>query len=409
MNKNIKLIILSVIILLSSILEMTGFSVKFGAQYTYVVKPLIWIFIGVIAIVFFKNEAIASKKYKRDVEFCVVITTLVYFLIYFILGYIKGFSHNPYDRTLSGILTNIWSFLPIIIVREYIRYYMINNCGQRRIFLWAFLISLLFTIVNINMYKLDTYFATSLTTIEFFMQTFIPSLVTNLYLTYISYFSGYGAPILYTLLPQLVMYVLPILPGIDWATTSLLSAIVPFFSYIYINYLINKIDKTLRRETNKTVGIKGWLFMMLVVMIIVCFGLGAFPVEPLVIGSNSMAPKIHKGDIVFIVDTDVKDIKKGDIIRYSLDGNYIVHRVVKINKDADGKRLFITKGDNNRDVDLYPVKESQYTGRIVFNVPYLGYPTILLRELLNPDAADSVQVEKGVSSYFDSAKEFTHS
>lgn len=397
MSKNIRLIILSAIVLFSVILEITGYSVKLGSSYVYVLKPLMWLFIGVVAFIFFRNEIITNKKYKKEVEFCVVITTLVYFLIYFILGYIKGFAHNPYDQTFSGILTNLWSFIPAVIIREYVRYYMINNCGKKNILLWAFLISLLFTFIDLNLYKFDSYFATTLTTIEFFMQTFIPSLITNLYLTYISYFSGFGAPILYAILPQLIMYIIPILPDIDWATTSILSATVPFFSYIYINYQINKADKTIRKGENKTVGIKGWLSMMLVIMLMICFGLGVFPFQPLVIGSNSMAPKIHKGDIVIIQDKDVKDVKKGDVIRYLLDGNYVVHRVVMINQDAKGKKVFITKGDNNNDIDLYPVKEYQYTGVVKVTIPYLGYPTIILRELLSPNAADKVNVEKGKS------------
>lgn len=395
MSKNIRLIILSAIVLFSVILEITGYSVRLGSSYVYVLKPLMWLFIGVVAFIFFRNEIITNKKYKKEVEFCVVITALVYFLIYFILGYIKGFAHNPYDQTFSGILTNLWSFIPAVIIREYVRYYMINNCGKKNILLWAFLISLLFTFIDLNLYKFDSYFATTLTTIEFFMQTFIPSLITNLYLTYISYFSGFGAPILYAILPQIIMYILPILPDIDWATTSILSATVPFFSYIYINYQINKADKTIGKGENKTVGIKGWLSMMLVIMLMICFGLGVFPFQPLVIGSNSMAPKIHKGDIVIIQDKDVKDVKKGDVIRYLLDGNYVVHRVVMINQDAKGKKVFITKGDNNNDIDLYPVKEYQYTGVVKVTIPYLGYPTIILRELLSPNAADKVNVEKG--------------
>lgn len=395
MSKNLKLTILSIIILLSMTLELTGLSVKFGSSYVYAIKPLMWIFIGIIAFVFFKGIGSANKKYKKNVDFCTVITTLIYFLLYFLLGYLKGFAYNPYDRSLNGILTNLWSFIPIIFIKEYVRYYMINNCGQKKIILWSLLISLLFTCVDLNLYKLDSYFTNSLTTIEFLMQTFMPGLVTNLFLTYIAYFSGYGTTFLYAALPQIIMYILPILPDIDWATTSILNATVPFFSYVYINYMITKLDRMLRKEENKTVGIKGWLSMMLLIALMVCFGIGVFPYQPLVIGSNSMAPKIYKGDIVIIKDVDISKVKKGDVIRYLLDGNYIIHRVVKINQGPKGEKIFITKGDNNKDVDLYPVKEFQYKGIVTHTIPYVGYPTIILRELLNPDAAGKVKVEKG--------------
>lgn len=395
MKKGLKLLILSLIILSSIMLEATRVSLKFGSSYAYIVKPMIWIFIGIITFVFFRNEKIVNNKYKREVNFIVVITTLVYFLIYFILGYIKGFANNPYDSSLKGIITNLWTFLPMLFVREYVRYYMVNNCNQKQILWWTLFISTTFVMVELNIYKFDSYFETSLSTLEFIMQTFIPSLITNLYLTYICYFAGYKTSSMYALLPQLALYVLPILPDVDWATLSVLNSAIPFFSYIYINYMINKMDKTTNRKQVKTVGIKGWLSMMAVVILMVLFGLGVFPIEPLVIASNSMAPKIYKGDIVIIKDTDVKEVKKGDIIRYKMEGYYVVHRVVMISENVNGDRVFITKGDNNNDIDLYPVKESQYAGTVKFDIPYLGYPTLILGKLLNTNNDAKVTVDKG--------------
>lgn len=395
MRKNIKIIILSLLVFSSTLLEITKTSIKYGSSYTYVIKPVIWIFIGIIALVFFKNEVNVNNKYKKEVNFAVLVSSLIYFLTYFILGYIKGFANNPYDITLKGIMLNLWTFVPILIVREYIRYYMVNNCNQKRVLLWTLYISLMFVFVNLNIYKFDSYFKTSLSTIEFIMQTFFPSLIENLYLTYICYFSGYQTSIIYSLLPQLALYMLPILPDIDWATLSIINSAIPFFSYIYINYTINKIDKTYTRKEVKTVGIKGLISMILIVAFMICFGVGVFPVKPLVIASNSMAPKIHRGDIVIIKDSDVKKVKKGDIIRYKMDNYYVVHRVKQINEDAYGNRTFIMKGDNNDNIDLYPVKESQYAGTIKLNIPYMGYPTLILGELLDSSAGDKVAVDKG--------------
>lgn len=395
MKKNIKLLVLALIILSSIVLEATKISMKLGSSYAYVLKPMIWIFIGIITFVFFKNEKIVNNKYKKEVNFVVVVTTLIYFLIYFVLGYIKGFANNPYDSSLRGIITNLWTFLPMLIVREYVRYYMINNCDQKRILSWTLFISLMFVAVDLNIYKFDTYFETSLTTLEFIIETLLPGIVTNLYLTYICYFAGYKTSVLYALLPQLALYVLPILPDADWSVLSILNSAVPFFSYIYINYMINKMDKTLNHKEVKTVDLKGWLSMIAIVILMVCFGVGLFPIEPLVIASNSMAPKIYKGDIVIIQDKDVSKVKKGDIIRYKMDGYYVVHRVVMINEDEEGNRQFITKGDNNDDIDLYPVKEYQYAGTIKFDIPYLGYPTLILSKLLNTNVDDKVTVDKG--------------
>ena len=395
MKKNLKIIILSIIVLTSMTFEVIGMSTSFGSFYSYVVKPLIWIFIGIISYFFFKGDVIPNLKHKKEVSFCVIVTTLIYFAIYFCMGYVKGFAHNPYDYTLKGIINNLWIFVPIFIVKEYVRYYMINNSSQKRILLNALLISILFTLIDLNIYKFGSYFSSSLNAFEFVIQTLIPSLITNLYLTYISYYASYKASLIYTFIPQFLMYVLPILPDLDLATISLLNSIIPFFSYIYINYLINKLDKTLDRRDNKTVGIKGWILMILFIIFMVLFGLGVFNVKPLVIASNSMLPKIRKGDIVIIKDIDVNKIKKGDVIRYKMDGYYVVHRVVLIRTDEKGKREFVTKGDNNNDVDLFAVKEYQVDGIVKLDIPYLGYPTLIFSKILHTDVDKKVTIDKG--------------
>ena len=134
--------------------------------------------------------------------------------------------------------------------------------------------------------------------------------------------------------------------------------------------------------------------MLAIVAIRLCFGLGVFPIKPLVIASNSMYPKIHRGDIVLIKNIKPEDLKEGDVIRYRLENYYVVHRIKEIDKDNNGKYVFVTKGDNNNDVDLLPVKESQFEGIIVGRIKYVGYPTLLINELLN-NKSSSVKLDKG--------------
>ena len=394
-KRRLKIILLSILILISAALEFAGLSAHFGSFYSYVIKPIIWVFIGIITYFFFNDDVIPNLKYKKEVEFYTIVTTLIYFVIYFGLGYIKGFAHNPYDYTLKGVLNNLWVFVPVVIVKEYVRYYMINNTGTKNILLHALLISILLTMIDLNIYKLNSYFSTSLSVFEFIIQNFIPKLITNLYLTYISYYAGYKPTIIYAFIPQFLLYVLPILPDLDMATMSILNSSIPFFSYVYINYIINKLEKTLDRKRNKVVGIKGYVLMILFVIIMILFGLGIFSVQPLVIASNSMLPSIRKGDIVIITNKNTKKIKKGEIIRYRIDNYYVVHRVVLIKKDERGNRTFITKGDNNSNIDLFAVKESQVDGVVKVDIPYLGYPTLLFNKLLNTGVDKRVIIDKG--------------
>ena len=81
--------------------------------------------------------------------------------------------------------------------------------------------------------------------------------------------------------------------------------------------------------------------------------------------SNGMS----KGDLLFVVRPE--NIKVGDIVLYQR-GVTIVHRIVKI---TDGG--YVTKGDNNFNPDPEIIRE-QVVGRVVADVPALGYPRLLL-------------------------------
>jgi len=63
--------------------------------------------------------------------------------------------------------------------------------------------------------------------------------------------------------------------------------------------------------------------------------------------TGSMAPLIDKGaNGIRIVPKSEDDIKLGDIITFESEYGMIVHRVIEIGEDKQGK-YFITKGDNN--------------------------------------------------------------
>ena len=131
MKKIFKILILLVIVLLSLVPEITGIYKEFGVSYSYVIKPLIWCFIGIITLVFFRNDVIPNNVHKKQIIFYVVVSASIYFLLYFLIGYIKGFKHNPYNISITGILFNLWTFMPLLITKEYIRYYMINNMPKK--------------------------------------------------------------------------------------------------------------------------------------------------------------------------------------------------------------------------------------------------------------------------------------
>ena len=71
-------------------------------------------------------------------------------------------------------------------------------------------------------------------------------------------------------------------------------------------------------------------------------------------------------------------MKKGTILYFSKDGSLIVHRIVSITQQEDGKYEFKTKGDNNNTNDNWVVTEKEVIGVGKFMVPYIGYPSVLV-------------------------------
>ena len=52
-------------------------------------------------------------------------------------------------------------------------------------------------------------------------------------------------------------------------------------------------------------------------------------------------------------------------------------------REENGKLFFTTKGDNNNANDNYEVTEDLISGKVLFTVKYLGYPSVLLYDYFN--------------------------
>lgn len=100
-----------------------------------------------------------------------------------------------------------------------------------------------------------------------------------------------------------------------------------------------------------------------------------------VIVSPSMTPTIRVQDAVIVFRAD--NYKIGDIITFkSSDSRYsgytITHRINNIVVSDNGKKMFITKGDNNSIVDSEPVLMENIYGKVSIKIPFLGFLQKLL-------------------------------
>ena len=71
-----------------------------------------------------------------------------------------------------------------------------------------------------------------------------------------------------------------------------------------------------------------------------------------------------------------------DILYYSKEGKLVIHRIVSINIGENEKIEIKTKGDNNNAEDNWVVTEEEIIGKVKFMLPYIGYPSVLVNDLL---------------------------
>jgi len=100
----------------------------------------------------------------------------------------------------------------------------------------------------------------------------------------------------------------------------------------------------------------------------------------LVIGSESMTGEYNKGDAVLYEDYDDQTVKVGDVLVFKKGNSRIIHRVVEIER-INGQNRYYTKGDANEDRDSGYITDESIIGVANVKIPYLGYPTIWLRDL----------------------------
>ncbi len=126
----------------------------------------------------------------------------------------------------------------------------------------------------------------------------------------------------------------------------------------------------------KALKILYYIFIAFIGLIAVLLIISIFPItgnfKVMIVQSGSMQPEIKMGSIVAIKPVD--DYRIGDVITFQIAKNKepITHRIHDI-KVVGGEPRYITKGDANNAPDQREVSQREIIGKVLFNIPYLGY------------------------------------
>ncbi len=380
---NKKVVALYALIIAFLIGRVFIFSGSLISKYTSLCNPLFWLFMAILSYLIARDEPNQKMRNKYDITQSIVIIIIIYCMIYFSLGLVFGYERSPYSHEVSAIFKNLWTFISVIIFQEFTRYQLVK-LSPKRIGYYAF-ITLLFIIAEIDFWNFSSNFVNNVEFFKYMSQTIVPLIVTNCLFTYLSIMSANVPATIYRGLLMLMTILLPIFPALNWLIKAMMEIILVIIASLYANYVDIKSSRILTRRQVKKESVISYIPFVIVLVVLVCFISGTFKYQPIAVLSNSMVPTFARGDAVImkkIEQKDLKKLKKGTILYYSKEGKLIVHRIVSVKHTDDGKIEATTKGDNNNSNDPWIVTEDDMIGTVSFMIPFIGYPSVWVNELL---------------------------
>jgi len=345
---------------------------------TYVIQPILWGLLAWAILVLPGYRTAGGLRVKSAILYLALMIGFFQVLLYVIGGLFSGFGRSPYSFTPTGILTNLVFVGSMLVGMELSRAWLINRLGKKHTFLALAFVAVLYTVLSLPLTRLMG-IRPELASITYVNSTILPTLAESMLASFLALMGGPLAAIAYRGILQAFWWFCPILPNLPWAFKGLIGVVVPIVGLVLANSLRSRRQPgQARRE--KEGSLAGWIVTTVVAVALIWFAVGLFPMQPTTIISGSMRPTLEVGDVVIVAKVSADTVKPGDIIQFrEAEGVTTVHRVVEI-QEIEGKKVFITQGDANREPDANPVLPANVVGKAVFSIPKVGWAAIAVKE-----------------------------
>jgi len=349
----------------------------------YALPSICWTAVALVALYMAGGlEKIRSWTNKR-ITLMGLLVAASQILILTYAGLISKFGKSPFSFTTVGIIINFILVSSTLLGMELSRAYLTKNLSRKNPTLTLAIVTFLYTFANVSIRTLIN-FQDRFTYTEFMGENFLPILTENLLATYLALLSGPVASLAYLAPLRAFQWFSPILPDLPWGYKVLIGVLSPTIGFITIDMATTQKDqkkagiptqRPVPRLRKSKTSMKGWMAISVFMVLTVWASTGLLGFFPTIIASGSMRPTMDVGDIAIVISTDPSEIQVGDVIQYWHETEMILHRVHNIHEKG-GQRLFVTKGDANTAPDLDPVFSTQIQGKLVFNIPKLGWISI---------------------------------
>lgn len=372
-------------IILSIVLIALIFNLILFQSTSFVLLDAILLSTFIIFVIILGYEK-KKLRFTYETMFYIFSYSIVYLIITYVIGIFIGFNINIYRFNIATLIHSIIPYIILLLSGELLRYEITRKGDGSN--LSYVLITLLLIIIDSTLFFKSFDLATGDGQIQYICYIVLASVSKNCFLLYISKIGGPYPTIIYRVIMDLKMFILPIFPDFGIYIESVLNVTFPVLLGLII-------FKSLEQYKNKEVDARELkhnvvygtislsiisIFIGVVVILVSC----KFKYGMLSIGSGSMTGTINKGDaVVYQVISKNYMPKKKDIIVFRKQGKIIVHRVIEVVKIDDKETIYYTKGDANNKPDGYPLTKNDIIGITKHRIRYIGLPSVALYELIN--------------------------
>lgn len=379
-NNGIILYVAILVIILLGCLTFTIFVIpNFFQESARIANLIIWLVLAVIAMPI-ENDHTRFKGKKEKIKTTLIIV-IIYNILYFLLGLMFGYTRSPYSKNFFTILKNLFFIVGVIALQDYVRTKLINNERKKVNY---FIFTTIFIILRLDFTEGVQVFSSGEKIFEYISSVIIPEIAKGCVCSYLAIAGGTFLVYAYSIPMALIEVLLPIFPDLDWFLLAVFDVLISLILFWYNNYEHTIKTKRLTRKEKKKINPVKNIPSILVLLFVAAFIAGLLPAKPIAIMSYSMVPTFSRGAVVISVNIKKEEnlykLQKGDILHYKSKNGDVIHRIIDIKKDEDGKLIFQTQGDNNNVPDANWVEPEQVIGYVKWYIPYLGYPSVWFGE-----------------------------
>ncbi|MCL2572340.1 MAG: S26 family signal peptidase [Defluviitaleaceae bacterium] len=320
-----------------------------------------------------------------------VLSVILFGITVLIVSILFGVGANVMMINISVPIRNLWEVGLVVVLGEFIRYKLIKATNHQN--RTGVVIAVTIVLAYGHMTGVRTFFHGDLVFWDAFFQRMLLPIVVSAVASYFAMEGSFLSVILLSFIYTQATYFLPVLPDIQPTSWALISCALVFISAIIYRFVISDNRRAIRIRDKRAAKYtkRPILFNVItaaVIVAIIAFFMGEFPIYPVVILTDSMEGTLDRGSIAFVERVPQGEaaimVDEGYVIHFLSRGRVdYIHRVVAFRHDAYGIREYITQGDASPIVDPVPVIGDDVLGIARASIRFLGWPYIFFRAVFD--------------------------